>query len=148
MAKLVSHITSRTFEVVVSAPDDLDHQEIAKQLRAVTEVEGVSLHTVNVQREMLYQHRHLSPEVSMSLVLMRRRGCSLYRVPSKREAAVRDRMDGLARVTLDDASYLLMVNLRLITFTAQDKDLDRYDLSERGREVADELEQALTKGGV
>ena len=144
MAKLVSRI----FEVVVSAPDDLDHREIAKQLRAVIGVEGVRLHTVDVHREMLYEHRHLSPEVYSALVLMWLRGCSLYRVPSKREATVRDRMDGIARVTLDDASYLLMVNLGLITFTAQDIDLDRYDLSERGREVAHELEQALTKGGV
>lgn len=137
-------LTNHMFEVVVAAPDDMSLAEVVTQLEAVTQLEGVRFHTVRVVRE-ISQHRHLPPEVRTALVLMRREECSLYRVPSKREAAVRKRMDGYIQVSLNDASYLLMVNLGLISFTAQDKDLDRYDLSERGREVADELERTLTE---
>lgn len=135
-------LTNHTFEVVVSAPSDMSAGEAAKQLEAVTQLEGVRLDGVMAVYEVS-DNRHISPEVRSALVLMRSRGCSLYRVPSKQETTVRERMNGIAVVTLHDASYLLMVNLGLISFTAQDIDLDRYDLSERGREVAHELERAL-----
>lgn len=97
---------------------------------------------------MRFDWDDLTPNARKALLLMAQ-GQSLYRMPTTRRTWLAARLvdpDVTEVEETTDITYWLLMQLVLITFTAQTISVDRYDLSERGREVAAELEHALTEG--